>query len=176
MQRGIETWHSVHGRPRPSGSVRDPGHHSYAWPTVSRIWPPMYVVDGVVLGVGPTARSITRRAALVAGISCSGHRPISSEGRAGAAAFGPGVRGVDLIDTARSSVARARRESVTDLRRLPFTAPLGAYLDQAQTLLADLHAGDDATAWRFKWEHPRFRDAQVGEVRSARSTSRTRSS
>ena len=53
------------------------------------------------------------------------------------------------------------------LPALPFTAPIGAYLEQAQTLLADLHAGDEATAWRFKWEHPRFRDVQVGEVRTA---------
>jgi len=50
---------------------------------------------------------------------------------------------------------------------LPFTAPLGAYLDQAHSRLADLHAGDDAAAWRFKWEHPRFRDRNVSEVRSA---------
>ena len=56
---------------------------------------------------------------------------------------------------------------MTDRPPLPFTAPLGAYLEQAQSLLADLHAGDEAAAWRFKWEHPRFRDQQVGEVRSA---------
>ena len=56
---------------------------------------------------------------------------------------------------------------MTDLSPLPFTAPPGAYLDQAQALLADLQAGDEATAWRFKWEHPRFRDAQLGEVRAA---------
>ncbi|HKP16651.1 MAG TPA: ankyrin repeat domain-containing protein [Gemmatimonadaceae bacterium] len=56
---------------------------------------------------------------------------------------------------------------MTDLPPLSFTAPLGAYLNQAQALLADLHAGDEAAAWRFKWEHPRFRGAQVGEVRSA---------
>ena len=56
---------------------------------------------------------------------------------------------------------------MTDLSPLPFTAPSGAYLDQAQALLADLQAGDEATAWRFKWEHPRFRDTQVGEVRTA---------
>ena len=56
---------------------------------------------------------------------------------------------------------------MTDLPPLPFTAPPDAYLDQAQTLLTDLHAGDEATAWRFKWEHPRFRDTQVGEVRAA---------
>lgn len=49
----------------------------------------------------------------------------------------------------------------------PFTAPLDAYLDQARSLLADLQAGDEAAAWRFKWEHPRFRGKQVGEVRSA---------
>ena len=50
---------------------------------------------------------------------------------------------------------------------LPFTAPLGAYVDQARSLLADLQAGDEAAAWRFKWEHPRFRDRKVGELRSA---------
>src|SRR5690348_16394650 len=49
---------------------------------------------------------------------------------------------------------------------LPITASLDAYLDQARALFADLQAGDEATAWRFKWEHPRFRDKQVGEVKS----------
>ena len=50
---------------------------------------------------------------------------------------------------------------------LPFTAPLGAYLDQAQSLLADLQAGDEAAAWRFKWEHPRYRGRKVGDVKPA---------
>jgi ankyrin repeat protein len=50
---------------------------------------------------------------------------------------------------------------------LPFTASLGEYLVHAESLLADLRDGDEAAAWRFKWEHPRFRDRQVGEVRSA---------
>ena len=50
---------------------------------------------------------------------------------------------------------------------LPFTAPLSAYLDQARSLLADLQSGDEAAAWRFKWEHPRFRGQKVNEVRSA---------
>jgi ankyrin repeat protein len=50
---------------------------------------------------------------------------------------------------------------------LPITAPLDAYLDQARSLLADVQAGNEAAAWRFKWEHPRFRDEQVGAVRSA---------
>jgi ankyrin repeat protein len=50
---------------------------------------------------------------------------------------------------------------------LSFTAPLDAYLDEAQSLLATLHAGDEGTAWRFKWEHPRFRDEQVGAVHAA---------
>jgi len=57
---------------------------------------------------------------------------------------------------------------MTELPPLPFTAPIGAYLDQAAALLADLHAGDEAAAWRFKWEHPNFRDQQVAAVRSAR--------
>ena len=50
---------------------------------------------------------------------------------------------------------------------LPFNAPLAAYLEQAQSLLADLKAGDEAAAWRFKWEHPRFRGQKVDAVRSA---------
>jgi hypothetical protein len=59
------------------------------------------------------------------------------------------------------------KHAVTDLPPLPFTAPGGAYLDQAQSLLADLQAGDEAAAWRFKWEHPRLRDTPIGEVRTA---------
>jgi hypothetical protein len=58
-------------------------------------------------------------------------------------------------------------DPMTELLPLPFTAPIGAYLDQAQSLLADLHAGDEAAAWRFKWEHPGFREKQIGDVRSA---------
>ena len=56
--------------------------------------------------------------------------------------------------------------AMTELLPLPFTAPIGAYLDQAQSLLADLHAGDEAAAWRFKWEHPQFRDQPIGAVRA----------
>ena len=56
---------------------------------------------------------------------------------------------------------------MTELQALPFTASLGEYLVQAESLLADLRDGDEAAAWRFKWEHPRFRDRHVGEVRSA---------
>ena len=56
---------------------------------------------------------------------------------------------------------------MTELQVLPFTASLGEYLVQAESLLADLRDGDEAAAWRFKWEHPGFRDKQVGDVRSA---------
>jgi ankyrin repeat protein len=58
-------------------------------------------------------------------------------------------------------------DAMTELPPLPFTAPIGAYLDQARSLLADLQAGDEAAAWRFKWEHPDFREQQVGAVRAA---------
>lgn len=58
-------------------------------------------------------------------------------------------------------------DTMSDLPPLPFTAPTGAYLDQARSLLAALHAGDEAAAWRFKWEHPTFREQQIGAVRSA---------
>ena len=56
---------------------------------------------------------------------------------------------------------------MTEHQALPFTAPIGAYLDQARSLLADLQASDDAAAWRFKWEHPRFRGLKVGDVKSS---------
>jgi ankyrin repeat protein len=85
--------------------------------------------------------------------------PIRSVGGRGAAH----VRGREL----RSPHAAAWPAAVTDLPPLPFTAPIGAYLDQAQSLLADLHAGDEPAAWRLKWEHPRFRDQRVADVRSA---------
>lgn len=50
---------------------------------------------------------------------------------------------------------------------LPFTAPLEAYDAEAASVLAALHAGDDAVAWRFKWMHPRFRGRGVHDVRAA---------
>jgi len=56
---------------------------------------------------------------------------------------------------------------MTGLPPLPFTASIGEYLVQAESLLADLRDGDEAAAWRFKWEHPRFRDSRIDEVRSA---------
>ena len=53
---------------------------------------------------------------------------------------------------------------MTGLSPLPFTASLGEYLVQAESLLADIRDGDETAAWRFKWEHPRFRDKQIGDV------------
>jgi len=50
---------------------------------------------------------------------------------------------------------------------LSFRAPLGDYLRLAEQTLDALHAGDEATAWRFKWMHPRFRGAGIAEVRAA---------
>lgn len=56
---------------------------------------------------------------------------------------------------------------MTDAAPLPFTAAIGAYLEQARSLLADVQSGDDAAAWRFKWEHPGFRGEKVGAVKSS---------
>ncbi len=50
---------------------------------------------------------------------------------------------------------------------LEWTATLSQYEEQAGALFRALQAGDDGAAWRFKWQHPRFRDKVVGEVRSA---------
>jgi hypothetical protein len=41
------------------------------------------------------------------------------------------------------------------------------YQQQAEALFAALQAGDDEAAWRFKWEHPRFRGKSVTDVRAA---------
>ena len=57
---------------------------------------------------------------------------------------------------------------MTDLAPLPFSASLPEYVSLAERSLAAFDAGDEAVAWRFKWEHPRFRDQQVSAVRAAR--------
>ena len=44
---------------------------------------------------------------------------------------------------------------------------LDAYLRQAETLYEALQSGDETAAWRFKWEHPRFRDQTIVDVRNA---------
>ncbi|HET8773634.1 MAG TPA: ankyrin repeat domain-containing protein [Thermoanaerobaculia bacterium] len=44
------------------------------------------------------------------------------------------------------------------------------YQQQAEALFAALSAGDDAAAWRFKWEHPRFKGQTVDAVRDATLT------
>lgn len=43
--------------------------------------------------------------------------------------------------------------------------PLSDYEQQAESLQADFTAGDLDAAWRVRWQHPRFRDAPIEEVR-----------
>jgi Ankyrin repeats (3 copies) len=50
---------------------------------------------------------------------------------------------------------------------LSYRAGLEEYEHQAQSLFDALKSGDDAAAWRFKWEHPRFRDKLVADIRAA---------
>lgn len=50
---------------------------------------------------------------------------------------------------------------------LPFRAPLDDYRREAGELFAALQAGDEAAAWRFKWEHPRFKGKTLSDVQSA---------
>jgi ankyrin repeat protein len=50
---------------------------------------------------------------------------------------------------------------------LSYRAPLGEYLRLAEQTLDALHAGDEATAWRFKWMSPRFRGLGIAEVLAA---------
>jgi ankyrin repeat protein len=53
------------------------------------------------------------------------------------------------------------------LEALPYHAPLEAYAEQAHALWSAFKDGDDNAAWRFKWEHPRFRGKPVTEVKNA---------
>jgi ankyrin repeat protein len=57
---------------------------------------------------------------------------------------------------------------MTDLAPLPFGASVGEHHALAERALAAFESGDAAVAWRFKWEHPRFRGRHVDEVRNAR--------
>lgn len=50
---------------------------------------------------------------------------------------------------------------------LPYRAALEEYQQQAQALFDALQAGDKDAAWRFKWEHSRFRGKSVTDVRAA---------
>jgi ankyrin repeat protein len=50
---------------------------------------------------------------------------------------------------------------------LSYRATLAEYQQQAEALFDALRSGDEAAAWRFKWEHPRFRGKSVNDVRAA---------
>ncbi len=47
---------------------------------------------------------------------------------------------------------------------LPYRATLEQYRRQAETLFAALTSGDESAAWRFKWEHPRFKGKAMSDV------------
>jgi len=50
---------------------------------------------------------------------------------------------------------------------LPYRASLEEYQQRAQALFDALQSGDEAAAWRFKWELRRFRDKTAKDVRDA---------
>jgi hypothetical protein len=50
---------------------------------------------------------------------------------------------------------------------LPYRASLEELERQAATLFDALKSGDQAAAWRFKWEHPRFRGKPLADVKAA---------
>ncbi|MGI8618939.1 MAG: hypothetical protein ACR2L6_07590 [Gemmatimonadaceae bacterium] len=47
---------------------------------------------------------------------------------------------------------------------LPWRATIQEYKHQANALFKALLAGDQSAQWRFKWNHPRFRDKTVDAV------------
>jgi ankyrin repeat protein len=60
--------------------------------------------------------------------------------------------------------------SASDSAVVAYDAPLEAYERQAQGLFSAVSAGEREAAWRFKWEHPRFRGKDVADVRAASLT------
>lgn len=50
---------------------------------------------------------------------------------------------------------------------LPFTATIQEYKQQAKALFKALLAGDEQARWRFKWNHPRFRDEPATAILTA---------
>jgi ankyrin repeat protein len=50
---------------------------------------------------------------------------------------------------------------------VPYDAPPRAYERQAQALFSAITARDREAAWRFKWEHPRFRGKDIADVVAA---------
>lgn len=50
---------------------------------------------------------------------------------------------------------------------LSYRASIDEYEERARALRDALGAGDESAAWRFKWEHPSFRDRSVDDVRAA---------
>ena len=50
---------------------------------------------------------------------------------------------------------------------LPYSAGLGEYQRQAESLLDGVTSGNEGARWAFKWLHPRFRDRPVAEVDGA---------
>jgi ankyrin repeat protein len=50
---------------------------------------------------------------------------------------------------------------------LPYRATQAEYQHQAEALFGTLKSSDVATAWRFKWSHPRFRGQSVTDVSAA---------
>ncbi|HYI12632.1 MAG TPA: hypothetical protein VEK57_26510 [Thermoanaerobaculia bacterium] len=57
---------------------------------------------------------------------------------------------------------------MTSAGSLGFRAPpLDDYRRQVDELFAALQSGDEAAAWRFKWEHPRFNDKTLPDVQAA---------
>jgi ankyrin repeat protein len=51
--------------------------------------------------------------------------------------------------------------------RLTYRASLDDYRRHAEALFDELKSGDESAQWRVKWDHPRFRDKSVGDVKAA---------
>jgi len=56
---------------------------------------------------------------------------------------------------------------MTEAADLTWKATLAEYRRQADSLHASLQAGEHDAAWRYKWVHPRFRGAVLGDVLAA---------
>lgn len=56
---------------------------------------------------------------------------------------------------------------MTNSNSLSPLAPLDDHVRESASLFEAWRSGDDAAAWRFRWQHPEFRGRPVAEVRTA---------
>jgi ankyrin repeat protein len=74
---------------------------------------------------------------------------------------------MDLFSYFSNIIPQEEPPPMSNADPLPYLATREEYQQQAQALFDALKSGGEDAAWRFKWEHPRFRGKSVTDVRDA---------